>query len=637
MLIWDIETDGLLDTVSKLWCLSIYDTETDRLDSYSPADVTKGVERLSEALQQDIPICGHNIINFDIPALEKLYSWFKVPFNKHYLVHDTLVMARLIYSNIDTIDLGLMKSNKLPKKLYKSHSLKAWGYRLGELKGEYGEQEDAWAVYVPEMLEYNKQDVKVTYELWKKLNACKYSDKALILEHQVAWLMAKQERNGFPFDMEKALELEKTLRCRQAQLEAQLVKQVPRIPDKIFIPKRDNKRLGYKKGVPIQRYKDFNPNSRKQIEYVVREYFKYSPNNTDLYDIPDGATENIDLKDYRLKVDDETFKFIKKDESAPAELRQLAEIMEESLLVSKRLGQLADGKNAWLLMYNKDTGCIHGRVIPNGAVSGRATHSNPNVAQVPSVSSPYGKECRELFNSNKQGNGWWQAGIDASGLELRCLAHYLAPYDNGEYAHEILNGDIHTKNQLAAGLPTRNQAKTFIYCFLYGGGDSAVGKLLGGDASLGKKIKKKFLNATPSIKQLRTAVQDTLAEMDRGKVIRWKRHYLKGIDGRRLHVRSLHSALNLLLQSAGALVCKKWIVRLEERLLNLGLKHGWDGDFCFMAWVHDEAQLSCRNKEIAEIAVREAQLAMRDTQEYFKFRVQLDTEGKVGKNWSDCH
>lgn len=172
---------------------------------------------------------------------------------------------------------------------------------------------------------------------------------------------------------------------------------------------------------------------------------------------------------------------------------------------------------------------------------------------------------------------------------------------------------------------------------MYGGGDSAVGKLLGGDASLGKKIKKKFLNATPSIKQLRTAVQDTLAEMDRGKVIRWKRHYLKGIDGRRLHVRSLHSALNLLLQSAGALVCKKWIVRLEERLLNLGLKHGWDGDFCFMAWVHDEAQLSCRNKEIAEIAVREAQLAMRDTQEYFKFRVQLDTEGKVGKNWSDCH
>lgn len=466
MLIWDIETDGLLDTVSKLWCLSIYDTETDKLDSYSPADVTKGVERLSEALQQDIPICGHNIINFDIPALEKLYSWFKVPFNKHYLVHDTLVMARLIYSNIDTIDLGLMKSNKLPKKLYKSHSLKAWGYRLGELKGEYGEQEDAWAVYVPEMLEYNKQDVRVTYELWKKLNACKYSDKALILEHQVAWLMAKQERNGFPFDMEKALELEKTLRCRQAQLEAQLVKQVPRIPDKIFIPKRDNKRLGYKKGVPIQRYKDFNPNSRKQIEYVVREYFKYSPNNTDLYDIPDGATENINLKDYRLKVDDETFKFIKKDESAPAELRQLAEVMEESLLVSKRLGQLADGKNAWLLMYNKDTGCIHGRVIPNGAVSGRATHSNPNVAQVPSVSSPYGKECRELFNSNKQGNGWWQAGIDASGLELRCLAHYLAPYDNGEYAHEILNGDIHTKNQLAAGLPTRNQAKTFIYCFL---------------------------------------------------------------------------------------------------------------------------------------------------------------------------
>lgn len=637
MLIFDIECNGLLDTVSKLWCMSVYDTETDKMYSYAPDSVTRGVEQLQNAIDNNIPICGHNIINFDIPALEKLYGCFSIPYEKHSLVIDTLILARLIYSNIDTIDLGLMKSSKLPKSLYKSHSLKAWGYRLGELKGDYGEQEDAWAVYVPEMLVYNKQDVRVTYALWKKLTACNYSEKAIVLEHQVAWLMSKQERNGFPFDMEKALKLEETLRERQAILEAQLVKQVPEIPDKIFVPKRDNKRLGYKKGVPIQRYKDFNPNSRKMIEYVVRTMYGYSPDNDDLYDIPDDGGGNINHDDYRLKIDDETFKYIKQDTKAPEELRKLAEVMEESLLISKRLGQLADGKNAWLLMYNKDTGCIHGRVIPNGAVSGRATHSNPNVAQVPSVSSPYGKECRELFNSNKQGNGWWQAGIDASGLELRCLAHYLALYDGGEYAHEILNGDIHTKNQLAAGLPTRNDAKRFIYCFLYGGGDNAVGKILGGTAVDGKKIKKKFLQATPAIKQLRTAIQDCLAEMDRGKVKRWKRHYLKGLDGRRLHVRSLHSALNLLLQSAGALVCKKWIVRTEERLLNLGLKHGWDGDFCFMAWIHDECQIACRTVEIANIAVREAQLAMRDTQEFFKFRVQLDTEGKVGKNWSDCH
>ena len=633
MLIFDIETNGLLKDVTTLHCMCIKDTSTGIMHRYKPDEVINGVGFLQSAIENNIQICGHNIINYDIPALEKLYDFFHVSYEKQYLIVDTLVLARLIYSNIDTVDLGLMKSGRLPKKLYKSQTLKAWGYRLGELKGTYGEQEEAWAVYNDEMLDYNEQDVIVTEKLLDKLMQANYSQKAIKLEHEVAWLMSKQERNGFPFDIEKAYALEEKLRARQAVLRAELVKKIPRIPDKVFIPKRDNKTKGYKKGVPIQRYKDFNPSSRQQIEYVVRTMYGYSPQNEDLYDIPDGA-ENINFSEYRLKIDDETFKFIKNDNKAPEELRHIAGNIEESLLIGKRLGQLADGKQAWLTAYDKDTGCIHGRVIPNGAVSGRATHSNPNVAQVPSVSSPYGKECRELFYA---GGDWWQAGIDASGLELRCLAHYLSPYDGGEYAHEIINGDIHTKNQHAAGLPTRNQAKTFIYCFLYGGGDSAVGKLLGGTAEDGRKIKKKFLQATPAIKQLRTAVQDCLAEMDRGKVKRWKRHYLKGLDGRRLHVRSLHSALNLLLQSAGALICKKWIVRTEERLLSLGLKHGWQGDFAYLAWVHDEIQVSCRTKEIAEIVVREAQAAMRDTQEYFKFRVQLDTEGKIGKNWCDCH
>lgn len=462
MIFFDIETDGLLDTVSKLHCMCIYDDVSKQMYRFNPTTVEMGVKLLQKAISSNIKICGHNIINFDIPALTKLYSWFKVEYDKHDLIVDTLVASRLIYSNIDTIDLGLMKSGKLPKALYKSQSLKAWGYRLGELKGTYGEQEEAWAVYNEEMLDYNEQDVWVTYALYNKLEKTNYSPKALELEHQVAWLMAQQERNGFPFDIKKAQELEVTLRGRQAQLKATLVSTVPQIPDKVFIPKRDNKRLGYKKGVPIQRYKDFNPNSRQQIEYVVRTIYDYSPDNLELYDIPDD-NEDIDVKDYRLKIDDETFKFIKEDTKAHEGLRQLACVLEESLLIGKRLGQLADGKNAWLTSYNPKTGCIHGRVIPNGAVSGRATHSSPNVAQVPSVSSPYGKECRELFNA---GRDWWQAGIDASGLELRCLAHFLAPYDNGEYAHEILNGDIHTKNQIAAGLPTRNDAKRFIYCFL---------------------------------------------------------------------------------------------------------------------------------------------------------------------------
>lgn len=582
MLMFDIETNGLLKEVNVLHCMCVFDTENQKMHRFDPTNVEDGVKMLQDEIDKGGMLCGHNIIDYDIPALEKLYpNLFHIPYEKQGQVVDTLVLARLIYSNIDTIDLGLMKSGKLPKTLYKSHKLMAWGYRLGVLKGTYGEQEDAWAVYNPEMLDYNEQDVWVTKALYEKLTARPYSQRAIELEHQVAWLMAKQERNGFKFDYEGALKLSEELKERQAVITTTLLREIPEIPDKVFVPKRDNKRLGYKAGVPVQKYKTFNPNSRQQIEYVFRTMYHYNPDNLDLYDIPDMA-ENPNLTDYRLKMDDITMKYIKEDPECPEELREIAGLIQESLMLKKRLGQIADGSNAWLSAYDPDDGCIHGHVIPNGAVSGRATHSNPNVAQVPHVGSPYGAECRALWSAGD----WWQAGIDACGLELRCLAHYMSPYDKGKYAHTILNGDIHTMNQKAAGLTERNQAKTFIYAFLYGAGDAKIGKIIGGDASDGKRIKRKFLKATPAIKNLRDAVQNAIVETDRGKVIRWKRHYLKGLDGRLLHVRSPHSALNLILQSAGALVCKKWIVRTEERLIQRGLKHGWDGDFAYMAWVH---------------------------------------------------
>ena len=462
MLIFDIETDGLLKDVSVLHCMCIYNTKTEKMHRFAPKTVDAGVKMLQDTLDAGGQICGHNIINYDIPALEKLYDNFKVSFEQQSQVVDTLVLARLIYSNIDTIDLGLIKSGRLPKKFYKSNKLMAWGYRLGELKGNYGEQEDAWAIYNEEMLDYNEQDVWVTLALYRKLKKADYSERAITLEHEVAWLMAKQERNGFKFDFAKAQELASKLSVRYSQLQMKLLKLIPKVPDKVFIPKRDNKRLGYKAGVPVQKYKEFNPNSRPQIEWVFRQMYKYNPSNLDLYDIPD-MEENPDIKNYRLKMDDETLNFVKNDPECPNGLKHIAAIIQESLMLKKRLGQIVDGRNSWLDAYDPADGCIHGRVVANGAVSGRATHSSPNVAQVPHVGSPYGAECRELWNSGD----WYQAGIDACGLELRCLAHFMTPYDNGKYAHTILNGDIHTMNQKAAGLPERNQAKTFNYMEVY--------------------------------------------------------------------------------------------------------------------------------------------------------------------------
>lgn len=452
MLVFDIETNGLLDDVTKVHCMVIYDTNTDEYFEYRPKEIEQGVQKL---ISGDT-ICGHNVIAFDCPCLTKLYG---MQFDPQKVI-DTLVLSRLVYSNLKDVDMGLMRKGVLPKQLWGRHSLKAYGYRLGELKGTYSEEtDDAWAVFNEEMLSYNKQDVVVTWKLYQKLQEKGYTEHASSIEHKAQWLMQKQEHNGYPFDVPKALALETTLRAELEAITTALVKSVPPIPDRVFIPKRDNKRLGYTAGVPVQKYKEFKINSRDQLKYILGTHLGYKWLDS-MYEIEtDADGEETNRK---LKLDEESLQQIIHDPKASPEVRQIAEQYSTAFMLSKRLGQLADGQQAWLKLLGNDNK-IHGKVNPNGAVSGRATHSNPNVAQVPAVDKPYGYQCRELFRVPE---GWYQAGVDCSGLELRCLAHFLYPYDNGAYAHEILNGDIHTANQKNAGLETRNQAKTFIYGFL---------------------------------------------------------------------------------------------------------------------------------------------------------------------------
>lgn len=630
-IITDIETNGLLNETSKFWCGWCYDTEYDEYKGFK-LDLEGYVNYLEQAVEDGYKLVFHNGIKFDIPALKKLMGRdFKFdPWDK---VVDTLVLARLIYSNISDIDVGLIKAGKLPMKFRGRHSLKAWGYRLGEMKGAYGEQEEAWDKFTEEMYEYNKQDVVVTLKLFEKLMVWDYPQKAIDLEHRIQWVMSKQERNGFVFDKEGAVDLYATLSAKRQELYDKLVETIKPWKEmkgtKVY--KRDNAKKGIVagKGYPIIKEVSFNPNSRPHIAKVLMKR-GWKPSEF----TPSGA----------VKVDEETLK-------SAMTIPETALILEY-MLVQKRIGQVAEGDNAWLKMMEDDPDGytrIHGSVNPNGAVTGRASHNHPNIAQVPAGHSPYGKECRKLF---KVPEGWLQVGVDACGLELRCLGSFMFPYDDGLYCHTILNGDIHTMNQHNAGLEHRDDAKTFIYGFLYGAGDAKIGEIVGGTAKEGKALKEKFLKATPALKKLRQAVEKSLvlsSEWVGGtQKVRWRKrkhptchldltHCIMGLDGRPVYVRSPHSALNTVLQSAGALICKKWVTLVEENMRKAGYKHGWDGDFAMMAWVHDEVQVACRTREIAEDCVRIAQESMRQTQEFFNFKCQLDTEGKIGDNWYDCH
>ena len=628
-IVTDIETNGLLDTLTKFWCSWAYDSET---NGYTPfTNFSEYVYFLETKASEGYKLVYHNGCKFDIPAIKKLLGR-DLKFDPRICVLDTLVMSRLIYTQIKDIDNGLIKSGRLPKRLYGSYSLKAWGYRLGELKGTYGESEGAWGAYSEDMLKYCKQDVVVTLKLFKLLISKGYPEKAIELEHSIAWVMAKQERNGFVFDYDKAVDLYATLSAKRSEIEDKLVKTFGSwekyIGDKIY--KRDNTKRGIVAGVPYPQYETvvFNPSSREHIAKVLMER---------------GWTPTVFTETGKPKVDEETLQ----SAMGIPETKQILEY----LLIQKRISQLAEGEFAWLKMEKKDGDGIHrihGSVNPNGTVTGRASHSFPNVAQVPAGHSEYGKDCRELFTVP---SGWFECGIDACGLELRCLAHFLYPYDKGEYGDIILNEDIHTHNQQMAGLPTRDMAKTFIYGLLYGAGNEKIGSIVGGSASEGRSLKDKFMKGLPAYKKLTKAIHNALVEDERfigGKnIVKWRKrfhrdnpslditHCLIGLDGRVLYCRSPHSALNLLLQSAGALVCKQWVVFWEEGMRARGFDH--HNDFRLQAWVHDEIQVACRTKEIADACVEVAQEAMRKTQEHFKFNCQLDTEGKIGANWYECH
>ena len=613
-LFFDVETNAIedwsnLSDLHTVHCLSIYDPTTPKMITYHGAGIPNGLQELAKADR----IVGHNVIGFDLPALSKMYG-FHPPLIR---VLDTMVMAKCIVADVRNDDF---LRNKFDKSLIGSHSLKAWGLRLSKLtKLSYGEEDGAFDSYNDEMRKYCERDTIVTQILFDYLMSGNPSGEMLAIEHWFAFLMRLQEKKGFAFDIEKAEKLELKLASKRAELLDRLQKEFPAKTEEMKTPagwevegytaptkaklKLKLKDAGLKQSLVNDAVKTgnktktilFNPGSRKQIAERLLDLG---------YELPvesDATTPKVD--EAVLRGIDHPF----------------AEVLCDYLLVTKRLGQLAEGNQAWLKL--EKNGRIHGRVNTNGAVTGRCTHQNPNVAQVPACRAEYGEECRELF---KAGDGYKLVGCDAAGLELRMLAHYLAFYDGGEYAKTVIEGDIHTLNQKAAGLETRDQAKTFIYAFLYGAGDAKIGEIVGGSAREGQMLKRKFLSNLPALRKLQEAVQRKVT--NGGKLI--------GLDGRILPVRSSHAALNMLLQSAGAVTMKVALVQLFHRLNAMKWQHG--REYSFVANVHDEFQAEVKPDK-ASVFCELAVDAIRRAGKELKLNVMLDGEAKVGMSWKETH
>jgi DNA polymerase I-like protein with 3'-5' exonuclease and polymerase domains len=581
MLWFDVEARGLLDEITgpeDLYMIGTIDEEG-RTTCYQGPGIEEGLRILSEA----DAVCGHNIIGYDLPLLRRVYPDFKITGK----VRDTLVMSRLAFPNLKETDWQKHSADPeaIPKELIGRQSLKAWGHRLGLLKGNFGDEVD-WASsgFSKEMMEYCFQDCRVTLALWELLEKQHLSEDAVRLEHSFAVTLLLQELHGFGFDREKAEALAAQLVADRAELDDQLQESFPPIEEEYETPKKKIKKT---------RTIAFNPSSRVQIG----ERFKamgWEPKDF----TPDG----------RPKIDEGVLKGMPYPE---------AKVLLKSLMLDKRLGQLVNGKNA-LLKLVRDNSRIHGRVLHIGSVSGRCSHMNPNVAQIPNIGSEYGKEFRELFTVPP---GYKLVGVDLKSAELRVLAGYLHKFDGGKYMDIVLNQDVHQANADALEI-SRPQAKTAVYCWLYGGSAQLLGEVVGGGAKEGKELQAKWYAKMPALKKFKQGVMEAA-----------KRGHLWGLDRRKLPVRSPHSAVNLLLQSGAALLCKNATVLLHRRLAD---RLAYGVEWAMVAHVHDELQLEVietHAEEVAEEAVR----AIGDSSGGFSFPCPMAADFSVGDSWAETH
>ena len=495
---------------------------------------------------------------------------------KQFIMHNGLsfdapVCNRLLGTNIKPSQIvDTLVLSQLFNPIRDGHSLKAWGERLGFPKGDV----ETFEVYTPDMLEYCKQDVNITHKLFNILqNEGKgFSSSSIRLEHKVRVIIDKQEKNGFAMDMQKAMSLYNKLRDEANGLEKWSVTTFE--PTVVELKTKT-------------KYIPFNIGSRQQIADRLMKLGWKPKKHTDKGNIiiNEAVLDTIDMPE--------------------------AKKFSRFFLLQKRIAQI----KSWIEACDDKDGRVHGRVMTLKTITGRMSHHSPNMAQIPAVRSPYGKECRDCWTVD---NPYTHSivGTDASGLELRCLAHLM---NDTTFTDILLTGDIHTHNMKMAGLTDRDQAKTFIYAFMYGAGASKIGQIVGAGAKEGQQLINKFLSSMPALKRVRDAVTKAASKGT-----------IKGIDGRRLHIRSPHSALNTLIQGAGAVVCKVWLCNMNKRINRTGI------DAKLVASIHDEYQFEVSNKVINKFG-QLTKDAMKDTEKQLQMKCPLDNEWKVGKTWAETH
>jgi DNA polymerase I-like protein with 3'-5' exonuclease and polymerase domains len=500
-------------------------------------------------------IIGHNIWGYDFPVMRRLYGMARPK-----CIVDTLVISKLMYPDINNHPIG-------------DNSLESWGKHLKFPKMDYT---GGWQQYSDEMGTYCLQDARLGMAIYQAQKPFITKNKELVrFESSVSEVLMEQVEHGFNYDRDAGDRLYQTLMLEKLGIEDEM-RQI--FPDRIII--RHSEKTGKRLKDKIE---TFNPGSRQQIAARLTEKYGWEPPLTDKGN---------------PKVDEAVLATLEYPE---------AKKLTEYFNTVKLMGMVED----WNTRANssRDTR-IHGNINAQGAATGRCTHSQPNIAQ---VSGDH--RARELWVADP---GDVVVGADLSGLELRMLAHFMAKYDNGEYAKVLLTGDIHTHNQHAAGLSSRSLAKSFIYAYLYGAGDKKIAMVCDCSVDAARKLRDRFQKEIPALAKVQDAVR--FETIKTGKV--------RLPDGRLVPVRSEHAALNTLLQGSGAIVSKYWMVEASKEAMRHRAHQ--------LAYIHDELQYSCP-KSCADDFGKAVTAAATKAGELLNLNIRIDAEYRVGNTWAETH
>jgi len=684
-LVFDIESDSLLEDITKVHCIAVFDCDSGKKVLYEPHQLQAGLDHIAQATE----LYGHNIIGFDLPALKKVFG-FEVNIDK---ITDTFLWSMRLFP--DLLGKGKKKTTDDDDDLEEiilGHSLESWGKRLGVHKGDF---KGPWDTYTEEMGTYCLQDVVVNEHIRRHfVSLNKPAPIADYIEKRFAALVQRQEARGFAFDVDAAEVLYSRLQSDLEALEATVAGQIPAEIEVLKTPAyytvtwadgstEDFETKGLADTVRKQRkvrpsqctiapgplrekVHPFNMGSRDQVRaYLYKKYGWLSPKLTE------GGEKLLETATAeQLAVD---YGSLSEEILRACEFPEGKQFADYFLMKKARSFLRGDGDTGWLNLVKN--GRIHHRMLTIGCATGRCSHSKPNLGQVPRVSTGkagpvrglagrYGYDCRELFHADRV-----QVGVDMQAIESRNLGHYLQPYDGGRYIQEVLNGDIHQRNveylkKFAGFSITRGDSKSgATYPWFYGAANLKLGTLItvySPEAADEYRDKLQYYRRNPNkvsmkvwskaIKGKRLATPEEVSFSEVGAKVRSsyeqgidglplllealkeraKRGYLTMPDGRELPIRSAHAALNTLLQGSAAVLMKKWIVLTEDYNLRDGV------DWYSLAIVHDESQADVYPDHVEQHCKNSIQ-AIKDAGTYFSWRCPLDGEAKVGKSWADCH